>query len=123
MPAHKPQDIHAIFLDAFNRVDIEALVALYEPNAILVTRSGNAAGHDAIRAAYQRILGGGGLMELQTRTVIESRDGLALLHASWKLYRGEKVIPGLSTEVVRRQPDDAWLFVIDEPRTPEQAKW
>lgn len=123
MPAHKPQDIHVLFLDAFNRGDVEGLVALYEPSAVLTTGTGNAVGHEAIHEAYQRILAGGGRMELRTRAVIESRDGLALLHASWKLYRGEKVIPGLSTEVVRRQPDDAWLFVIDEPRTPEQAKW
>lgn len=119
MPAQTPQELHALFLDAFNRGDVQALVALYESNAILVTGAGSAAGHDAIRAAYERILSGGGRMELQTRTVIESGDGLTLLHASWKLHRDEKVIPGLSTEVLRRQPDGSWLFVIDEPRTPE----
>jgi uncharacterized protein (TIGR02246 family) len=119
MPAHKPQEIHTLFLVAFNRGDIEALVALYEPNAILVTGSGNAAGHDAIRAAYQRILAGGSRMELQTRAVIESGNGLALLHANWTIHRDGKAIPGLSTEVVRQQSDGAWMFLIDEPRTPE----
>ena len=119
MPPHKPQEIHALFLDAFNRGDVEALVTLYEPDAILVTGSGSATGHDAIRAAYQRTLAGGGRMELQTRTVIEAGDGLAMLHASWKLHRDGKAIPGLSTEVVRRQPDGTWQFLIDEPRTPE----
>ena len=37
MPATKPQDIHTLFLDAFNRGDVDALVALYEPDALLVT--------------------------------------------------------------------------------------
>jgi hypothetical protein len=26
---------------------------------------------------------------------------------------------GLSTEVARKQPDGTWLFVIDNPYTPE----
>lgn len=55
--------------------------------------------------------------ETQHATVVG--DGLALLHANWTYYRGQDSIPGLSTEVVRRQPDGSWLFVIDEPRTPE----
>ena len=58
-------------------------------------------------------------MELTTQTVMESAEGLAMLHASWTYDRGGSLSVGLSTEVVRRQPDDSWLFLIDEPRTPE----
>ena len=119
MHAHKPSEIHALFLDAFNRGDVEALVALYEPAAVLITRDGNAVGHEAIREAYQRMLAGGARMDLETRAVIESGEGLAVLYASWSYHRGETATPGLSTEVVRRQPDGTWLFVIDEPRTPQ----
>jgi uncharacterized protein (TIGR02246 family) len=118
MSAHAPSEIHALFLDAFNRGDVEALVALYEPAAVLITRAGNAVGHEAIREAYQRTVAGGGRMELETRAVIESGEGLAVLHASWTYHRGGTATPGLSTEVVRRQPDGTWLFLIDEPRTP-----
>jgi uncharacterized protein (TIGR02246 family) len=118
MPVHQPFEIHKLFLDAFNRGDVEALVALYEPTAVLVTREGTMVGHQAIREAYQRMLAGGGRMELETRAVIESGGGLAVLHAGWTFHRGETATPGLSTEVVRRQPDGTWLFVIDEPRTP-----
>jgi uncharacterized protein (TIGR02246 family) len=119
MPNHKPSQIHALFLDAFNRADIDALAALYEPGATLVTGSGTATGRDAIREAYKRILSGGVHMDLETRAVIESGEGMAVLHASWTLHRDGKAIAGLSTEVVRRQTDGTWLFVIDEPRTPE----
>ncbi len=119
MPAHKASEIHALFLNAFNRGDVEALVALYEPNAVLVTRDGTVVGHQAIREAYQRMLAGGARMELETRAVIDSGEGLAVLHASWTYHRGATSTPGLSTEVVRRQPDGSWLFVIDEPRTPQ----
>lgn len=122
MPARIPQDIHPLFLDAFNRGDVDALVALYEPNALLVTANGPALGHDAIRKAYETIVVDGARMELTTHTVLESAEGLAMLHASWTYHRGGSASPGLSTEVVRRQPDGSWLFVIDEPRTPEGPK-
>ncbi len=118
MPANKPKEIHPLFLDAFNRGDLEALVALYEPGAVLVTGGGTVVGHEAIREAYWRMLAGGASMELETRAAIESREGLAVLHASWTYHSAGTVTPGLSTEVVRRQPDGTWLFVIDEPRTP-----
>jgi uncharacterized protein (TIGR02246 family) len=121
VPANTPEEVHVLFLDAFNRADIDALIALYEPGATLVTGSGRAVGGDAIRAAYEHILAGGPRMELETRAVIESAEGLAVLHARWTYFRGKDAVRGLSTEVVRRQPDGSWLFVIDEPRTPENT--
>ena len=45
--------------------------------------------------------------------------GLAVLHASWTLRSTGSTARGISTEVVRQQPDGTWLFMIDEPRTPE----
>ena len=122
MPALKPQDVHTLFLDAFNRADVEALVALYERNALLVTGNGPALGRDAIGKAYRQILADDPRMELTTQTVLESTEGLAVLHASWTHHRSGSLSAGLSTEVVRRQPDGSWLFVIDEPRTPDRPK-
>jgi ketosteroid isomerase-like protein len=117
--ANTPEEIHVLFLDAFNRADIEVLVSLYEPGATLVTGSGTAVGQEAIRKAYEHILADGPRMELETRAVVESGNGLAMLHASWVVHRGGAAILGLSTEVVRRQPTGSWLFVMDEPRTSE----
>ena len=119
MPARTPQEVHTLFVDAFNRSDIEELVALYEPNAIFVSGSVIAKGHDAIREAYQGILAAGGRMELETLTLLDSGDGLGMLHASWTIRGDSFVRVGISTEVVRRQLDGTWLFVIDEPRTAE----
>ena len=118
MPASTPQEVHALFLEAFNRADIDALAALCEPIAVFVTQNEKAVGRDAIRAAYRRILAEGGHMDLTTTTVLDSGDGLALLHATWTFRRGDQQFHGISTEVVRRQPDGSWLFVLDEPLTP-----
>jgi|SRR5215469_7089268 len=117
MSAQRPQDIHHRFVEAFNRGDVEALVSLYEAGSVLALRRGEAIGHEAIREAYEKIVHDGANMELETRAVVESTDGLALLHARWKYHREREVITGLSTEVVRRQPDGTWLFVLDEPDT------
>ena len=118
MPAYNPQEIHTLFVEAFNRADVEALVSLYESDATLVIGGDNVTGRDGVRVAYQGILADGGRMELETRRVVESGEGLAVLHASWTLHREGKARAGMSTEVVRRQSDGTWLFVIDEPRTP-----
>jgi ketosteroid isomerase-like protein len=122
LPAPTPQQIHALFLNAFNRGDVETLVALYEPGAVLAVGNGNAIGHPAIRRAYQRLLADGARMQLETAAVLESGDGLAVLHARWTYRRGQEAVSGMSTEVVRRQPDGSWRFVIDEPKTPNTGE-
>jgi ketosteroid isomerase-like protein len=65
-------------------------------------------------------------MTLETRAVVGSHPGLAVLHGSWiiesRTETGSAISRrGLSTEVVRKQPDGTWLFVIDNPYTPEAS--
>src|SRR5438552_18101516 len=117
MPASTPREIHVLFEQAFNAGDVEAILALYEPGAVLVTGGKPVTGHDAIRGAYNAFLSGGARMKLDTRAVIESGEGLAVLHGAWSLGP-PSASQGLSTEVVRRQPDGSWMFVIDNPNTP-----
>jgi len=124
MPAYNPAEIHTLFRNAFNLGDVEALIALYEPDAILVVDGNRVVGRGEIRKALEHMLLRQGRMTLETRTVVESQQGLAVLHGSWVVepatgMGAELVTRGLSTEVVRRQPDGTWLFVIDNPFTPE----
>jgi ketosteroid isomerase-like protein len=117
MPASTPREIHVLFERAFNLGDVEAILALYEPRAVLVTGGKPVAGHASIREAYSVSLSTGARMQVETRAVIESGAGLAVLHAAWSLGPPAST-HGLSTEVVRRQPDGTWMFVIDNPNTP-----
>ena len=123
MRAHSPTEIHALFQSAFNVGDIEALISLYEPDAILMVDGKQVIGRENIRAAFHSILSAGVQMTLTTRSIIESRAGLALLHGEWVVQGTTANDPqlttkGFSTEVVRQQPDGTWLFIIDNPRTP-----
>jgi uncharacterized protein (TIGR02246 family) len=123
MPAHRAIELHALFAEAFNRRELDELVALFEPNATVVVGGERVVGDDGVRSALERWLAVGGQMVLDTRAVIEGPDGLAVLHGAWAIASSERTASaterrGLSTEVARRQSDGTWRFVIDNPNTP-----
>jgi uncharacterized protein (TIGR02246 family) len=120
-----PAHIHNLFLDSFNAGDIESLVALYESNAVLIVNGQPVVGQELIRNAYESFLARRPRMALETRSAVIFADSLALLHGDWILDPAPsdetaKTTRGLSTEVVRRQADGSWKFVIDNPHTPAQ---
>ena len=49
MHSFTPQEVHVLFERAFNAGEVEAILALYEPGAILVTGGESVTGQDAIR--------------------------------------------------------------------------
>src|SRR5579871_2447636 len=56
-PALRPEDLGAFFLERANAGDVEGLVALYEPEAVLaVSPERLATGHEEIRAVYADLL-------------------------------------------------------------------
>jgi len=120
-----PAHIHILFLDAFNAGDIDSLVALYEADAVLVVNGQPVAGQRLIRDAYEGFVARRPRMTLKTRSAVMFDDSLAVLHGDWVLEpapadKTGKTTRGLSTEVVRRQADGSWRFVIDNPHTPGQ---
>ena len=82
MPAFTPREIHFLFERAFNARDVEAILALYEPGAVLVAGGKPVTGFAGIRDAYNAVLAAGARMKLDTRAVIESGEGLAVLHGA-----------------------------------------
>jgi uncharacterized protein (TIGR02246 family) len=123
MDKHGPAHIHVLFLAAFNAGDIDSLVALYEPDAVLVVNGQPVIGQRLIRNAYESFLAGRPRMTLETRSAVIFDGNLAVLHGDWVLETAPadatgKTTRGLSTEVVRRQADGSWRFVIDNPHTP-----
>jgi ketosteroid isomerase-like protein len=58
-PARRPEDLGRFFIERGNAGDVEGLVALYEPDAVLAFPKGRlTTGSDAIRAVYQELLAG-----------------------------------------------------------------
>ena len=120
MTARKPEEVDQLFVQAFSAGDLEALVALYEPDAVLVPQSGQViTGREAIREELQGFLTLCGEFRQDVKSVVVTGD-LALVRSDWSLTGtapgGCLVnLSGRASEVVRRQPDGSWLCVIDNP--------
>lgn len=124
--ATTPARLIATFGDAVNRGDLDAAVALYEPEAAFKVQPGQIVhGVPAIREAL------GALFAVQPRlssTVIEVIEAgpLALVFNDWEMTgRGPDGQPvsmaGRSADVLRRQADGAWKISIDDPWGPPDS--
>jgi ketosteroid isomerase-like protein len=107
--ARVPEDLSRFFVERANAGDVEGLVALYEPEAVLALPAGTvAAGAQAIRRSYERLLAGRPTFAPGDQRAALINHGLAL--TSTRLPGG-----GATAEVARRQPDGSWLWIIDQP--------
>jgi uncharacterized protein (TIGR02246 family) len=118
-----PEQLHRSFQDAFNRHDLDSIVELYEPGAVLARFGGPVQGRDAIREAYRGILAMRPTIDVQTLGVNCAGD-LAMMHGKWVLHQtgpdGVQIRrEGRNAETARLQPDGRWLFVIDNPYVPQ----
>jgi ketosteroid isomerase-like protein len=123
MPATKPEDVDYELARAFNRRDLEACCALYEDEASVVRlrRDGGtvAKGSEGIREVMAGYVGLNPRMDIFVHNVTQSGD-IALLRSQWLISGTDRagkptVLAHNGMEVVRRQRDGAWKFVIDHP--------
>jgi uncharacterized protein (TIGR02246 family) len=120
MPAHTPDDMVPTWEAAFNTGDVEQVMALYEPDCILVPQPGQTvAGTAAVREALLGFLAVKGQIKFTSKRVLQSGD-IALLNGHWDLNGtgpdGSPVsMSGDTNEVIRRQADGTWRYVIDDP--------
>ena len=113
MPACRPEDVHRRFAEAVNAGDLKALAELYP------ARGGPSAPKG--RAALQDLLALKPRISVETRSVVRAGE-IALLGSRWRLAgttpEGRPVaLTGTGTEMVRRQPDGTWRYVVE----PEAA--
>jgi uncharacterized protein (TIGR02246 family) len=120
MSPHKPEDWPRLFERHLNAGDLEAVVALYEPNASFVPRSGETVvGRDGIRPMLAELIGSKTRLHGWVIKVVTAGD-VALLYTDWQ---GTTVEPSNRTvefrhkaiEIVRRQPDDTWKLIVGDP--------
>ena len=107
-PAKDPNDLEKFFVERANAGDVEGLVALYEPNAIVAYGDGEVAmGVGQIRDFFVRFLANRSKLEPSIQAEALSSGDLAL--TSSRLSNGD-----VTAEVARRQPDGSWLWVVDQ---------
>jgi uncharacterized protein (TIGR02246 family) len=118
--AMEPEHIHTLFRDRFRARDIEGILELYEDdNTFLTAPDAVVTGKAALREALLGFLAIEGSFDLETRYVARCND-IALLSNAWHLVGkapdGSSVdLRGQTAEVVRRQQDGRWLYIIDHP--------
>ena len=118
MSEDSPRSVHETFEAAFNAGDLETIVALYEPDAILISSPGKAVrGHEAVRQMLHKFLAVSQKLTLQVAGVFEI-DEIALLTSEWQIsgidQQGKAVqLAGQMDDVVRRQKNGSWRIIID----------
>ena len=110
-----PKDMSPTLAAAFNAHDLDAMAALYSEDAVLIDETGTEhRGVKAIKEALKDMLSAGGVITSTPRFAVVISD-IALSGADWRLEPrdGGEPLEGPSLEVLRRQPDGSWRYLID----------
>lgn len=122
MPAYKPEECDVLMQHAITSRDLEAAVMLYEVDGTFISEAGDAIiGRDAIREHMRPMMNVENFRFVRQPVAFIGANGdLALLRGTWSATSKDDAgnpftIGGNNVEIVRRQPDGSWLFVIDHP--------
>ena len=115
-----PEQVLEAVVEGINTGNFDMLMALYEPDAAFATQPGRLApGLGGIRDALGGFVALNGKLDIQVNRVLEVGD-LALVVGNWSFtgtgLDGEPVkLAARDADVLRRQADGSWRFVIDNP--------
>jgi len=115
-----PESIHEMFEKHVNEGNLEEIARLYEDDAVLVERDGKeVSGSGAIIEFLRGLLSTGPRVRIRHMKTIDAGD-VAVLLSEWHMEcaapDGSRVSDGGHTyDVVRRQKDESWKIVVDNP--------
>ncbi len=115
-----PEQVLESIVRGINSGDLERLTPLYEDEAAFATQPGGLAhGASGVREALSGFISMNGTLDLEVTRVLEV-DDLALVIGVWSFDgtgpAGEPVrLEAQNADVLRRQSDGTWRFVIDNP--------
>jgi uncharacterized protein (TIGR02246 family) len=108
--AAEPEDLTRLLVERVNAGDLEGIVELYEPDAVMAFPPGQTTvGRDAIRAVYEKLLASAPHFEPEEPLPTLRVGDIALTATPAKDEAGARA------QVARRQPDGTWLRALDRP--------
>ena len=112
-----PEQVLAAIVSGINSGDLESLMPLYESEAAFATQPGSLT--PGIGEALNGFISMNGTLDLEVTRVLEV-DDLALVIGVWSFDGtapdGTPVrLEAKNADVLRRQSDGSWRFVIDNP--------
>lgn len=120
MPTGTPEQVLEMIVDGINTGNLDVLMTLYEPEAAFAAQPGALKqGLSGVRESLAGFIAMKGTLDLKVTRVLEASD-LALVAGVWSFdgigADGEAVkLTGQNADVLRRQADGTWRFVIDNP--------
>ena len=107
----QPEDLSPLIFERLNAADVDGLVALYEPNAVLALPGGQVAtGADEIRKVYEQLVADRPTFSPGVQRPTLCRSGPHVVSLGQR--RGHR-------RSTRRQLDGTWLWVLDRPNVLE----
>ena len=122
--ANTPDDWPRVFEKHLNAGDLDAVIALYEPEARFVTQSGDTLiGRDAIRNVLSIMIDAKTRLHGRIMRVV-TVGNIAQLYTDFKgttVDSSKKTVPvhNKAIEVLRRQSDGDWKLIIGDPNARE----
>ncbi|MEZ2329447.1 nuclear transport factor 2 family protein [Mesorhizobium sp. RCC_202] len=106
-PARDPQDLERLLIDRQWAGDIEGMLALFEPDAVVDSGGGEfTRGRQAIRVLFEQGMAAG-------RNFQRGEQRPALINGDLALTSTKLPDGSITSEVARRQRDGTWLWAID----------
>ena len=116
MPAKNPEEICSLFHQYMAQGDIEGLLSLYDPEAVMLDKSGEVRkGEEGLRQNLAPLADVKARFDFTIKRVIQTGD-IALMHTRWNVS-GPETMTVYAIEVARRQPDGTWRWLIGDPFT------
>ena len=128
MGSNSPQETAQALAKALSAGDADGVLSQYEEDAAFIPPGAPASnpvrGQAALRDTMGQFLALNPTLTIETDKVIEVEE-IALVTGSWSLTGsgpdGDVNMSGRYVDVMRRQSDGTWLYVIDNPDGVENA--